>query len=62
MIEGIVHGQIGAVRRGSIMPKNAVTGEDRNDVAAYVGEAAAKSGQDEGALAIAASPRPPTRR
>jgi mono/diheme cytochrome c family protein len=56
-IEGIVYGQIGAVRRGSIMPNNAVTGEDRHDVAAYVGEVAARSGQDKGALATAGQPK-----
>jgi uncharacterized cupredoxin-like copper-binding protein len=52
-IEGIVYGQIGAVRRGSIMPNNLVKGADRKDVAAYVGRSAAVSGQDEGQLAQA---------
>jgi uncharacterized cupredoxin-like copper-binding protein/mono/diheme cytochrome c family protein len=52
-IEGIVYGQIGAVRRGSIMPNNLVTGSDRRDVAAYIGRSAARGGQDEGQLAQA---------
>jgi mono/diheme cytochrome c family protein len=52
-IEGIVYGQIENVRRNSIMPRNLVTGSDRRDVAAYVGQAAAEPGQDAGALAEA---------
>lgn len=52
-IEGIVYGQIGNVRRGSIMPANLVTGSNRRDVSAYVGRSAAKSGQDAGQLAQA---------
>lgn len=50
-IEGVVHRQIGYPRRGSIMPADLVTGDDARDVAAYVGEAAGKPGEDTGALA-----------
>jgi plastocyanin len=52
-IEGVVRDQISHVRRGSVMPLNLVTGNDARDVAAYVGYAAAKPGQDSGALASA---------
>jgi mono/diheme cytochrome c family protein len=52
-IEGIVHKQILHPRVDSQMPAGLVKGEDASDVAAYVGYAAAKSGQDEGALASA---------
>jgi mono/diheme cytochrome c family protein len=52
-IEGIVHRQILHPRIDSQMPAGLVKGEDASDVAAYVGYAAAKSGQDEGALASA---------
>ncbi len=50
-IEGIVHDQIGNVRKGSIMPEDLVTGQDARDVAAYVAFAAGVAGQDTGALA-----------
>ena len=50
-IEGVVRDQIANPRRGSIMPKNLVTGNDRRDVAAYVGSVAGKPGQDTGLLA-----------
>jgi plastocyanin len=56
-IKGVVHDQISHVRRGSIMPKNLVTGDDARDVAAYVGFAAAKPGQDSGELANAGKPK-----
>jgi mono/diheme cytochrome c family protein len=52
-VEGVVRRQIANVRRNSIMPADLVTGEDARDVAAYVGFAAAKSGEDQGALAQA---------
>jgi mono/diheme cytochrome c family protein len=52
-IEGIVHDQILHPRRNSIMPAGLVKGDDARDVSAYVGYAAAKSGEDEGALATA---------
>jgi mono/diheme cytochrome c family protein len=52
-VEGVVRRQIANVRRNSIMPADLVTGEDAHDVAAYVGFAAAKSGEDQGALAQA---------
>jgi mono/diheme cytochrome c family protein len=52
-IEGIVHKQILHPRIDSQMPAGLVKGEEASDVAAYVGYAAAKTGQDEGALASA---------
>ena len=50
-IEGVVFDQIGNVRRGSIMARNLVKGQDRRDVAAYVGRVAGKPGEDAGELA-----------
>jgi mono/diheme cytochrome c family protein len=52
-VEGIVHDQILNPRKNSAMPAELVTGDDARDVAAYVGFAAAKPGEDEGALAQA---------
>jgi mono/diheme cytochrome c family protein len=52
-IEGIVHKQVLHPRSDSQMPAGLVKGEDASDVAAYVGYAAAKTGDDEGALATA---------
>jgi mono/diheme cytochrome c family protein len=52
-VEGIAHRQILHPRRNSIMPAGLVKGDDARDVAAYVGFAAAKSGDDQGALASA---------
>jgi mono/diheme cytochrome c family protein len=52
-VEGIVHKQILHPRRNSIMPAGLVKGEEAVDVAAYVAFAAAKSGNDQGALASA---------
>jgi mono/diheme cytochrome c family protein len=52
-VEGIVHDQILNPRKNSVMPPELVKGDDARDVAAYVGFAAARSGQDEGALAAA---------
>ena len=52
-VEGIVHKQILHPRRNSIMPAGLVKGDDARDVSAYVGYAAARSGNDEGALASA---------
>ena len=52
-VEGVVHKQILNPRKNSVMPAELVTGDDARDVAAYVGYAAARSGQDEGALAAA---------
>ena len=59
--EGLVHAQIlnpainpqvdPVTRRRSEMPPNLVTGEDAEDVAAYVASAAGKPGEDTGALA-----------
>jgi plastocyanin len=56
-IKGVVRDQISHVRRGSIMPKNLVKGDDARDVAAYVASAAAKPGQDSGELASAGKPK-----
>ena len=55
-VQGIVHDQIANPRASSKMPSGeeiGVTGEDAQDVAAYVGYAAARPGEDEGALAQA---------
>ncbi len=52
-VQGIVHDQILNPRKNSIMPADLVTGEDAHDVAAYVAFAAAKTGDDQGALASA---------
>jgi mono/diheme cytochrome c family protein len=52
-VEGIVHDQILNPRKNSAMPAELVTGDDARDVAAYVGFAAAKTGEDQGALAQA---------
>jgi cytochrome c551/c552 len=52
-VEGIVHKQILNPRKNSVMQPELVTGDDARDVAAYVGFAAARSGEDEGALAAA---------
>jgi mono/diheme cytochrome c family protein len=52
-VDGIVHDQILNPRKNSIMPARLVTGEDARDVAAYVGYAAARPGDDQGALATA---------
>ena len=52
-IEGIVHRQILHPRVDSVMPKGLVKGATANDVAAYVGFAAARKGQDSGQLASA---------
>jgi mono/diheme cytochrome c family protein len=59
--EGLVHAQIlhpaknpqrdPDSNRTTIMPANLVTGEDAEDVAAYVASAAGKPGEDTGALA-----------
>jgi mono/diheme cytochrome c family protein len=52
-VEGIVHDQILNPRKNSAMPAEIVTGENAEDVAAYVAFAAARAGEDEGALAQA---------
>jgi uncharacterized cupredoxin-like copper-binding protein len=56
-IQGVVRDQISRVRRGSIMPRNLVKGDDARDVAAYVAFAAGVPGQDSGALAQAGKPK-----
>src|SRR5256714_6008271 len=50
-IKGVVRDQISHVRRGSLMPRNLVRGDDALDVAAYVASVAGKPGKDVGALA-----------
>jgi mono/diheme cytochrome c family protein len=50
-VEGVVHEQI--LYPITRMPAKLVEGQDAIDVAAYVGHAAAASGEDEGALATA---------
>ena len=50
-IAGVVEGQILHPRRGSRMPPGLVTGEDAEDVAAYVAMVAAVPGRDMGRLA-----------
>jgi mono/diheme cytochrome c family protein/plastocyanin len=50
-IKGVVRDQISHTRRGSLMPRNLVKGDDALDVAAYVASVAAKPGKDVGALA-----------
>jgi mono/diheme cytochrome c family protein len=52
-VEGVVHKQILHPRKNSEMPAGLVTGEDANDVAAYVAYAAQRAGEDGGALAQA---------
>jgi mono/diheme cytochrome c family protein len=52
-VEGVVHDQILNPRKNSAMPAELVTGDDARDVAAYVGFAAARPGEDQGALAAA---------
>ena len=52
-VEGIVHRQILHPRIDSQMPAGLVKGQDANDVAAYVGYATGRKGQDSGALASA---------
>jgi cbb3-type cytochrome c oxidase subunit III len=52
-VKGVVEDQIAHPRRGSIMPADLVEGEDATDVASYVGYAAARPGDDQGALASA---------
>jgi mono/diheme cytochrome c family protein len=52
-VEGIVHRQILHPRIDSQMPAGLVKGEDASDVAAYVGYATGRKGQDSGALASA---------
>jgi len=52
-VQGVVHDQILNPRKNSAMPADLVTGEDAQDVAAYVAFAAARAGEDEGQLAQA---------
>jgi mono/diheme cytochrome c family protein len=55
-VEGIVRRQIANVLRGSEMPANLVTGQDADDVAAYVAMVAGQPGEDTGELAQAGQP------
>ena len=52
-VEGIVHRQILHPRKSSVMKPGLVKGDDASDVAAYVGYAAARRGDDQGRLASA---------
>ena len=52
-VEGIVHKQILHPRKNSSMPAGLVTGDNARDVSSYVAFAAAKTGDDSGALASA---------
>ena len=52
-VEGIVHRQILHPRVDSQMPAGLVKGDDASDVAGYVGYAADRKGDDQGALASA---------
>jgi plastocyanin len=56
-VEGVVYRQIGHPRRNSIMPAGLVKGDLAHDVAAYVGYAAGRPGQDTGQLAEAGKPK-----
>lgn len=56
-IKGVVEKQILFPARNGVMPANLVTGEDAEDVAAYVSQVAAAPGEDTGALATAV-PKP----
>jgi plastocyanin len=52
-IQGVVQKQILYPNLTGVMPAKLVTGDDADDVAAYVGYAAARRGKDTGALATA---------
>ncbi len=52
-VEGVVLRQIHNPRNSSTMPANLVTGQDAEDVAAYVASVAGQRGKDEGLLATA---------
>lgn len=55
-VRGVIRQQIDIVRSNSKMPADLVTGDDARDVAAYVAQAVAKPGKDEGLLATAVAP------
>jgi mono/diheme cytochrome c family protein len=55
-IRGAVHEQILNPAIGSVMPAKLVTGEDAQDVAAYVAKVVARPGEDTGLLATAVKP------
>ncbi len=52
-VEGVVHRQILHPNTQGVMPAGLVTGQEAKDVAAYVGYAVHRPGQDSGALAQA---------
>jgi mono/diheme cytochrome c family protein len=56
-VKGVVQRQIANVRRNSQMPANLVTGQDAEDVAAYVAMVAGQPGEDTGELAQAGQPK-----
>ncbi len=55
--EGVVADQIATPLRNSGMPAKLVTGQDADDVAAYVAQVAGVPGEDEGRLAAAGAPK-----
>jgi mono/diheme cytochrome c family protein len=55
-VKGVVERQIANVLRGSGMPADLVTGEDAENVAAYVAAVAGQAGEDQGRLAAAGKP------
>jgi mono/diheme cytochrome c family protein len=55
-IEGAVHGWILHPNDKGVMPAKIVSGQDAQDVAAYVAESVAKPGNDTGLLATAVKP------
>ena len=55
-VKGVVLRQISNVLRRSKMPADLVTGQDAEDVAAYVAAVAGQPGEDTGALAAAGAP------
>ncbi|HZO36874.1 MAG TPA: c-type cytochrome [Solirubrobacteraceae bacterium] len=55
-VHGVVLKQIEIPNRMGVMPAKLVTGDDAEDVAAYVASVAAKSGKDGGLLATAVTP------
>jgi mono/diheme cytochrome c family protein len=55
-VEGVVADQIATPLRNSSMPAKLVTGQDAEDVAAYVAAVAGQPGEDQGRLAAAGAP------
>lgn len=55
-VEGVVSAQVSTPLRNSGMPAKLVTGQDADDVAAYVAKVAGMPGEDQGRLAAAGAP------